>query len=326
MLRAVVTNFASPPVLTLEEARRPVPGKGEILVRVTATALGFVDGLIAQGKYQMKPQLPYVPGGEIAGVVEEVGEGVSGLKEGSKVAVWQFGGGLAEYALANADESIALPEGIDEKVAASALVDYLTAHYALFVRGALQAGDTVLVLGAAGGVGQAAVQLAVSGGARVLAAVSSQSKAARARELGAVDVLVLGSDGPPLRDQLRAIAADGAIDVIVDPVGGVDSEPSFRSLAKSGRHLVIGFASGSIPKLPTNLALLKSASLVGVDVRHFVDGHKAEAFAAAQALFQRFADGVLQPVAYIEHSLDEAQEAFTTLAARNKVGKVLVKP
>ncbi|MDR5804731.1 NADPH:quinone oxidoreductase family protein [Caballeronia sp. LZ001] len=326
MRRAVVKELVDSPILTLDVGERPVPARGEVLLRVVATALGFVDGLIVQGKYQMKPELPYVPGGEIVGVVEDVGDGVDGQWVGRKVAVWQFGGGLAEYAVAKADDLITLPDGVDENVAASALVDYLTAHYALGNRGSLRSGETVLVLGAAGGVGQAAVQLAVSNGARVLAAVSSHSKAAKVRALGASKTLVLASSGPALRDQLRALAADGAIDIVVDPVGGADSESSFRSLAKGGRHLVIGFASGTIPKLPTNLALLKSASLVGVDVRHFVGAHQSEALAAARELFQRFADGALQPVAYLQHSLDKSQEAFNVLADRNRQGKVLVRP
>jgi NADPH:quinone reductase-like Zn-dependent oxidoreductase len=326
MHRVVVKAFESPPVITLETAERPAPAEGEVVLRVTATALGFVDGLIVQGKYQVKPDLPYVPGGEMAGVVVDVGEGVTGIATGSRIAVWQFGGGLAEYAVAKADDVIALPDGIDDSMAACALVDYLTAHYALFVRGCLRPGETVLVLGAAGGVGQAAVQLASSKSARVLAVVSSQDKAARVLELGAAETVELEPDGPALRDQLRAMAVDGAIDVIVDPVGGASSEAAFRSLGKGGRHLVVGFASGTIPKLPTNLALLKSASLIGVDVRHFFGAHKQEALAAACALFQQFANKSLQPVAYIEHSLDEAQQAFAMLGERSRLGKVLVKP
>ncbi|MBU9399156.1 NADPH:quinone oxidoreductase family protein [Burkholderia multivorans] len=326
MRRAIVRDLASPPVITLEVTEKPVVGQGEVLLRVTATALGFVDGLIVQGKYQIKPELPYVPGGEIVGVVEEIGAGVLGVSKGSRVAVWKFGGGLADYAVAKAEDAIALPDDLDDRIAACALVDYLTAHYALLERGSLRSGETVLVLGAAGGVGQAAIQLASSNGATVLAVVSSERKAAKALELGAAKAIVHEPGGTALREQLRAIAADGAINVIVDPVGGTDSESAFRSLAKGGRHLVIGFASGTIPKLPTNLPLLKSASLIGVDVRHFVDAYHKEALAAGASLFQRFAAGALRPASYVEHSLDEVQEAFAMLSNRSRLGKVLVRP
>lgn len=326
MRRAVVSQLGSPLAIAVESGVTPSPAPGEVLIRVRAAALGFVDNLIVQGKYQIKPATPYVPGGEMAGVVDALGQGVTTVAIGDSVAVWQFGGGLADFAVAPADSLVKLPTGLDPGVAASAYVDYLTAAYALDVRGQLTAGETVLVLGAAGGVGQAAIQLAAAEGARVIAVVSSEAKAATATERGASTVIVHPSGDKPLREHLRDLGLDGKLDVIVDTVGGDAFESLFRSLAKGGRHLVIGFASGVIPKLPANLALLKSASLVGVDLRHFVEGTPARAAALAAALFQRFHDGRLTPPARVNFTLAEAGQAFEALADRGRQGKVVVQP
>ncbi|ACL61186.1 NADPH:quinone oxidoreductase family protein [Methylobacterium nodulans] len=300
----------------------PEPGARQVRIRVAAAALGFVDGLIIQGRYQYKPPLPYVPGGEIAGVVDAVGAEVHHLSAGDRVATWQFGGGLAEYTLAPADEVEPIPANLAFADAAAILLDYQTAQYALFGRGGVRAGETVLVAGAAGGVGAAAVQLAAKAGAYVIAAASTPEKRDRVRALGAQ--AAINSAGPDIRAEIKAAAPRGVVDVVVDPVGGPTFEALFRSLAKEGRHLVIGFAAGSIPALPANLALLKSAALIGVEIRHFLASRPAEARAARAALFEQVASGALAPPPLIPFPLVQAREALATASCRDKTGKVVV--
>ncbi|MCX5542129.1 NADPH:quinone oxidoreductase family protein [Paraburkholderia sp. CNPSo 3076] len=326
MRRVVVRDLSGPLAMTVESFEKPAPAAGEVLIRVEATGLGFVDGLIVRGKYQIQPELPYVPGGEIAGVIAAVGTGVEDVAGGDRVAVWQLGGGLAEYAIALAKDIVVLPEGLDARIAALAFVDYLTAHYALVERGCLRRGETALVLGAAGGVGQAAIQTAAAQGARVIAVVSSAAKAARVAELGAAEVIVHQADQSSLRESLRDLDVDGRIDVVFDPIGGEDFESVFRSLGKAGRHLVVGFASGTIPKLPANLTLLKSASLVGVDVRHFVQASPDEALSVVRKIFRCFTDGSLKEPLCLKYSLDQAGEAFARLSERGRIGKIVVEP
>ncbi|WP_321893912.1 zinc-binding dehydrogenase [Paraburkholderia tropica] len=326
MRRALVNSLGSPLTFSIESTELPAPSRGEVLLRCEATALGFVDGLIVQGRYQIKPEFPYVPGGEIVGTIEAIGEGVTTLAVGQRIAVWQFGGGLAEFAVAAAKDATVVPGGLAAEVAAAVLVDYLTAYYALNVRGVLRRDETVLVLGAAGGVGQAAIQIAHLQGARVIAVVSSAAKAARASELAVGHVVVHTPDSITLREQLRTIGVDGSIDVVVDPVGGADFESVFRTLTKGGRHLVIGFAAGAIPTLPVNLALLKSASLVGVDVRYFVNSNPDDALAVTRIIFQHLVDGHLKPPVRQSYALQEAEAAFAALADRERIGKVVVTP
>src|SRR3954451_25135695 len=265
MRKFVSSEYGSLDAFALSEGEIPQPAQGEVRLKVEATALGFVDGLIALGRYQIRPPLPYVPGGEIAGTVDATGPGVDAVVVGDRVVTWQLGGGLAEYVTVEARAVDKIPAGLDATTAAAMLVDYQTAHYALFERGQLRSGETVLVLGATGGVGSAAVQLAARAEAYVIAAASTERKREMARQLGAA--ATIDSRAPDLRTQLKAAAPQGSVDVIVDPVGGETFEAMFRSLAKEGRHLVLGFAGGSIPSLPANLPLLKSASLVGVAIR-----------------------------------------------------------
>jgi len=306
------------------ERPMPEPAPDQVRLRVEATALGFVDGLLIQGRYQYKPPLPYVPGGEIAGVVDAIGSEVRHVSVGERVVTWQFGGGLSECTVVAADEVEPIPLALDFTNAAAMLVDYQTAHYALFERGRIRAGETVLVAGAAGGVGSAAVQLAVQAGAYVIAAGSTPEKRDRARALGAQATINSASDD--IRAEIRAAAPGGVVDVVVDPVGGPTFEALFRSLAKEGRHLVIGFASGSIPALPANLPLLKSAALVGVEIRHFLASRPEEARAARTALFEQVASGVLAPPQIIPFPLSRASEALAATSRRDRVGKVVVLP
>jgi NADPH2:quinone reductase len=308
----------------LEAAPIPVPGPGEVRLRIEATGLGFVDGLIMAGRYQIRPPLPYVPGGEIAGIVDTLGEGVAGLAIGDPVVSWQFGGGAAEYTVVPAASAAPRPEGVSAVAAAALLLDAATAQYALFDRGGLRAGESVLVLGAAGGVGAAAVQLAAHAGAFVVAAVSSDMKAAAARAAGAH--ATVDYRDPEWRTALRAILPGPGVDVVVDPVGGAAFEPAFRSLAKGGRHLVIGFAGGDIPKLPANLPLLKSAALVGVDIRHLHDNEPVKADAGRRIVLDLIARGVLRPQIARVVPLAEAPAAFALLGRRDRIGKVVLAP
>jgi NADPH2:quinone reductase len=306
----------------LATAEIPEPARGQVRLRVEATALGFVDGLIVTGRYQIKPELPYVPGGEIAGTIDSIGPDVDGFAIGDRVAIWQLGGGVAEFALAVAKDLIRIPDRLGSGAAAAMIVDYLTAHYALFDRGSLKAGETVLVLGAAGGVGAAAVHLAARAGAHVVAAASSPEKRQRGLALGArasVDYSVEN-----WRGNLRNLLPASGLNLVVDPVGGAMLEPAFRSLAKGGRHLVLGFAGGEIARLPVNLALIKSASLIGVDVRHLTENDMPRARGMWRALFAQAADGTIDPPGYERHPLAKAEHALARAMARDKRGKIVI--
>jgi NADPH:quinone reductase-like Zn-dependent oxidoreductase len=234
---------------------------------------------------------------------------------------WQLGGGLSEYVVAPAQEVEVIPAELDAVSAAAMLVDYQTAYYALFERGKLQVGETVVITGAAGGVGSAAVQLAAKAGAHVIAAASTEQKRSRVRALGAH--AVINSASSDIRSDIKANAPKG-VDVVLDPVGGSTFEALFRSLAKEGRHLVVGFAGGSIPALPANLPLLKSAALVGVDVRHFLVAHPEDARRARMSLFQQVASGALTKPDVTTFPLENAREALAASSSRDKAGKIVV--
>jgi NADPH2:quinone reductase len=242
--------------LAWKELPTPQPAQGQVLIRIEAASLNFPDLLIVQNKYQMKPPLPFVPGSEFAGVIEALGEGVSGLSVGQRVACLPGTGGFGTHALAPAKLCLPWPEGFGAVDAASFIMTYATSHHALIDRGQLKAGETVLVLGAAGGVGTAAIQIAKAMGARVIAAASSADKCELCRRQGAD--ATINYSGADLREQIKALTDGKGPDVIYDPVGGDFAEPAFRSIAWRGRYLVVGFASGPIPSLPLNLALLKA--------------------------------------------------------------------
>ncbi|MCY1254211.1 Phthiocerol/phenolphthiocerol synthesis polyketide synthase type I PpsC [compost metagenome] len=316
------TSYDSTESFSLQEVPLPQPGPGQVRIRIEATALGFVDGLMVQGRYQIRPELPYIPGGEIAGVVDAVGLGVKTVEIGNRIVTWQLGGGLAEYVVVSADEVHLVEEGLSSTIAASMLVDYQTAYYAVFEKGRVTAADTVLVLGATGGVGSAALQLAASAGAFVIAAASTEDKRKMAHDLGAratVDYL-----SPNWRDELKRVAPGAAVDVVFDPVGGDTFEPAFRSLGKEGRYLVVGFAAGRIPSLPINLALLKSASLLGIDIRHFLSTQPMRARKICQSLFSMVRSGILKPPSIASFSLERSKEAISAAISRDKQGKVVV--
>ncbi len=261
-MRTVICEAFGPPASLREvDIERPAPGRREVLVRVEATGIGFVDGLMIQGKYQVKPALPHYPGSEFAGTVEAIGDDVTEFAPGDPV----FGtanGALADYVRTATSRCHRTPAGLGAAQAASLYTNYLTALFGLRDRGHLRTGETLLVLGAAGGVGTAAIAVAKAMGARVIGAASTPDKRATAEAAGA-DVTVDYSR-EDWRDALRAVTAEG-LNVVYDPVGGDVAEPAFRSLAPGGRFLVVGFASGIIPRLPLNLALLKRSAVVGVD-------------------------------------------------------------
>ena len=308
--------------LSWQELPTPEPKPGEVRVAIRAASLNFPDLLIVQNKYQMKPPLPFVPGSEYAGVVEAVGDGVAHLKVGDAVAAFTGTGGFATHACVSAAQVMPLPAGFAFDDAAAFILTYGTTHHALLDRAALKAGETVLVLGAAGGVGTAAIQIAKAVGARVIAAASSDEKCALCKTLGA-DATINYSQ-PNLREALKALTDGKGPDVVFDPVGGDLAEPVFRSIAWRGRYLVIGFAQGGIPALPLNLALLKGASIVGVFWGDFARREPKANARALGELAQWYAQGRVKPV--IDQRLPMAQlpQAFARMGTRKVHGKLVM--
>jgi NADPH:quinone reductase len=303
-------------------AATPVPGPGEACVAIRAASLNFPDLLVVQGKYQFKPTPPFVPGAEFCGVVEALGEGVAHLVAGQTVMSVAVTGGFATHACAPAARLIPAPSGMPFEDAAAFLMTYGTSHHALIDRAALKAGETVLVLGAAGGVGTAAVQIAKAAGARVIAAVSTDEKAALCRSIGADEAINYSTSA--LRDALRTVTAGRGPDVIYDPVGGDLAEPAFRSIAWRGRYLVVGFAQGDIPSLPLNLPLLKGASIVGVFWGDFVK-REPQTFARGLAeLSAWYGAGRVKPVLDRILPMEQLPEAFARMATRQALGKIVL--
>lgn len=326
-MRAVVCErWGGPDELRVAELTLPEPGPGEVKVRVQAAGVNFPDVLIIQGKYQVKPDLPFTPGAEVAGTVIAVGPGVasSHVRLGGRVAAFCTLGGFAEEVIVPEAACVALPENVGFEPASAFLLAYGTAWHALRDRAALQPGETLLVLGAAGGVGLAAIDIGKAMGARVIAAASSPDKLAVCRSYGADEVL--DYEAEDLRDGIARLTDKRGPDVVFDPVGGRFAEPAFRSIAWAGRYLVVGFAAGGIPALPFNLPLLKGASIVGV----FWGGYrKREPERNRDAVAQMLAwigEGRLRPLVSRTYTLDEVPQALEDMAARRVVGKVVVVP
>jgi NADPH2:quinone reductase len=308
--------------LIWKEMPTPVPQVGEVLVAIRAASLNFPDILIVQNKYQMKPLLPFVPGSEYAGVVEAVGDGVANVKVGDPVAAFAGTGGFGTHAVVKAALVMPLPPGFAFDDASAFVLTYATTHHALLDRAALKAGETVLILGAAGGVGTAAIQIAKAAGARVIAAASSDAKCALCRSLGADATINYGAGN--IRDEIKTLTDGKGPDVVYDPVGGDLAEPVFRSIAWRGRYLVVGFAQGGIPELPWNLALLKGASIVGVFWGEFARREpKANSKALAQ-LAQWYAQGKVKPVIDQRLPMEQLPRAFEIMAARQVRGKLVM--
>jgi NADPH:quinone reductase len=312
--------------LQWKELPTPEPGAGQVRIRIEAASLNFPDLLIVQNKYQMKPPLPFVPGSEYAGVVEAVGEGVKHLKPGQRVACLSGTGGFGTHTLAPAALCMPLPEGFPAVDAAAFIMIYATSYHALMDRAQLKAGETVLILGAAGGVGTAAIQIAKAAGARVIAAASSDEKCALWASLGADATINYAQHGPlaSLRDEIKRLTDGKGPDVIYDPVGGDFAEPAFRSIAWRGRYLVVGFASGPIPALPLNLALLKGASIVGVFWGDFAKREPQANAAMMQALAGMYAKGQVKPVIDQTLPMAELHKAYAIMGSRSVKGKLVL--
>ena len=308
--------------LTWTELPTPQPGAGEVLVKIHAASLNFPDLLIVQNKYQIKPALPFVPGSEYAGVVEAVGQGVSHLKIGQTVACLSGTGGFATHTLAPAALCMPLPPGFPLVDAAAFIMIYATSHHALLDRAQLKAGETVLVLGAAGGVGTSAIQIAKACGARVIAAASSADKCALCISIGADASINYSSEN--LREAVKTLTNGKGPDVIYDPVGGDYSEPAFRSIAWRGRYLVVGFAAGPIPSLPLNLALLKGASIVGVFWGDFAKREARANAAMMGELAQWYGQGKIKPVIDRTLPMAELKAAFAHMGSRGVMGKLVM--
>lgn len=300
----------------------PSPGKGEVLIDVEAAGLNFPDLLIVEGKYQFRPDLPFVPGGECAGTVSAMGEGVERLKVGDRVVGTSISGAFAEKMVVPEASATPIPEGMDAAHAAGITITYATSYYALKDRAKLQAGETLLVLGAAGGVGLAAVELGKSMGATVIAAASTDEKLDAAEAAGA-DHRILYTE-EPLKDRVKELTRKRGADVIYDPVGGDFSEQAFRAIAWEGRHLVIGFAAGDIPKIPLNLALLKSAQIVGVFWGAWTQRDPAGSIRSQLELKAMFEDGRLTP-RVTAMPLEDFRDAYGLLAGRQVIGKVVLQ-
>ena len=308
--------------LQWKEMPTPQPKAGEVLVEIKAASLNFPDLLIVQNKYQMKPPLPFVPGSEYAGVVQAVGEGVTHLKVGQSIACLSGTGGFGTHTIANAALCMPLPAGFPHVDAAAFIMIYATSHHALVDRAQLKAGETVLVLGAAGGVGTAAIQIAKLLGAKVIAAASSEEKCALCRDLGADATINYSSAN--LRDELKALTGGKGPDVVYDPVGGDLAEPVFRSIAWRGRYLVIGFAQGGIPALPLNLALLKGASIVGVFWGEFARREPKNNARALAELAGWYAQGRIKPAIDRTLPMSALSDAFARMGSRQVQGKIVL--
>ncbi len=308
--------------LTWTELPTPQPGAGEVLLKIHAASLNFPDLLIVQNKYQIKPALPFVPGSEYAGVVEAVGQGVSHLKIGQAVACLSGTGGFATHTLAPAALCMPLPPGFPLVDAAAFIMIYATSHHALLDRAQLKAGETVLVLGAAGGVGTSAIQIAKACGARVIAAASSADKCALCISIGADASINYSSEN--LREAVKTLTHGKGPDVIYDPVGGDYTEPAFRSIAWRGRYLVVGFAAGPIPSLPLNLALLKGASIVGVFWGDFAKREARANAAMMGELAQWYGQGKIKPVIDRTLPMAELKAAFAHMGSRGVKGKLVM--
>jgi NADPH2:quinone reductase len=322
MKAVLCRQFGPPSVLRVEEVPSPAPGPGQLVVATRTCGVNFPDTLIIQGKYQFKPDFPFSPGGEVSGVVKEVGEGVTAFKAGDRVIAATTYGGFAEEVVAEAGRTLPIPEGMDFESAAAFVLTYGTSHHALKDRAQLRAGETLLVLGAAGGVGLAAVELGKLMGARVIAAASSPEKLAVCKAHGADELIDYSSED--LRARIKALTDGKGVDVVYDPVGGDFSEPALRSMAWNGRFLVVGFAAGTIPSLPLNLPLLKGCAVVGVFWGGFTRNEPERNKENLAELAKWAAEGKLKPHVSARYPLERAAEALQSLMDRQVQGKVVL--
>jgi NADPH2:quinone reductase len=329
-MKALVSEApGGPETLVLRNMPEPQPGPGEVLVSVKACGVNFPDFLIIQDKYQFRPPRPFAPGAEIAGIVERVGDGVAGFRPGDRVIGSLLAGGMAEKAVVSAARCLAMPASMPFDEASAFVLTYGTSYHGLKNRAALKPGETLLVLGAAGGVGVAAVELGKAMGARVVAAVSSDEKLALAKKHGADSGFVYGpapnskEESKALADGFKAALGEGGANVIYDPVGGDYAEPALRAIAWEGRYLVVGFPAG-IPRLPLNLTLLKSCQIVGVFWGEFARRDPAGNAENNRELLELYASGTIRPYVSEHFPLERGAEAIQKLASRSATGKLVV--
>ena len=327
-MKAVVCEaWGSPDSLQVKDMPLPAPGPGQVRVRVRVAAVNFPDALMVAGKYQFKPDFPFSPGAEFSGEVSAVGEGVSAPAIGDKVVGTAAFGAYAEEVLADAAQVVVLPADTDDnelELAGSFLLTYGTSYHALKDRADAKPGETLLVLGAGGGVGLAAVELGKRMGLRVIAAASSEAKREAARSRGAEEVLDYTADD--FRDRLKALTGGRGVDIVYDPVGGDIAESALRSVGWRGRYLVVGFAAGGIPKLPTNLLLLKGSALAGVFWGEFVRREPEANAANTRQLLAWLREGGLHPLISARYPLTRAPEALDALLGRQAIGKLVILP
>jgi NADPH:quinone reductase len=315
-------QFGPPESLVLEELPSPAPGPGQVLVSVKAASVNYPDVLIIQNKYQVKPPLPFSPGSEMAGTVKALGAGVTAAKAGDRVIAFSAYGAFAEEAVVDAARLVPVPDGMDFVTAAAFLLTYGTAHHALRNRADVKPGETLLVLGAAGGVGIAAIEIGKVLGLRVIACASSDEKLAVCREHGADATINYASED--LRERIKALSGGAGVDLIFDPVGGAYAEAALRSSNWRARFLVIGFAGGEIPKIALNLPLLMERSIVGVHWGEWTRRTPVEFASAVRELSGWFREGKLRPHVTATYPLERAAEAIRLLADRKVKGKVVV--
>jgi len=315
-------EYGPPESLVVEDVPSPTPGPGDVIISAKAASVNFPDVLIIQNKYQVKPPLPFSPGSEVAGVVKAIGDGVDSVKSGDKVMAVTTYGAFAEEVKTPATRLVPIPDGMDYPTAAAFLLTYGTSEHALRDRGQLKAGETLLVLGAAGGVGIAAIEIGKALGARVIACASTEDKLAVCREHGADATINYASED--LRERITDLTAGKGVDVVYDAVGGSYTEPALRSLAWRGRLLVVGFAAGEIPRIPLNLALLKGCSIVGVFWGDFARREPKLFAESVRRLGEWYREGKLKPHISATFPLDQAAEALKLMAARKVKGKVVL--
>jgi NADPH:quinone reductase len=322
MKALVCEHYGPPEELMFREVTTPDPGPHEILIEAQFCGLNFPDSLIIQNKYQTKPMLPFSPGGEVAGKVAKIGSDVQGLRIGDRVAALTNWGAFAEYVLASAAQTTIVPDSMDLETASAFTLAYGTSHYALTQRAQLRADESILVLGAAGGVGLAAIEVAKAVGAHVIAGASTPEKLELARAHGADELVNYATDD--LKVAMKRLTGGRGVDVVFDPVGDRLADPAFRSIGWEGRYLVIGFAGGQIPSIPLNLPLVKGASIVGVFWGEWVARNPATHRQNMAELYSWYAQGKLKPHVSARFELARGAEAIRTMMARKALGKIVV--
>ncbi len=323
MKAIVCNNFGAIDNLTYSEIHKPEVSPGQLLIRVLSCAINYPDTLIVQGKYQFKPELPFSPGGEVCGIIEAIGEGVNGFDLGDRVIAGTTWGGMAEYVIADPVNTFVIQDIIPSNQAAGILVTYGTTYHALVDKANAQAGDSMLVLGAAGGLGTAAIQLGKLLGLQVIAAASSEEKLKFCKEQGAD--LTLNYEKEDLKSVIKDLTDGRGVDIIFDPVGGKYTEPAFRGISWGGKHLILGFTNGEIPSIAMNLPLLKSASLVGVFWSSFWKNFPEKNRLNLLKVLHHIAEGRLNPVISQVYSMREGAKAIHHLQQRMVLGKVVVE-